>query len=80
VYAFVFVGDVEGAALGGDSYAFYAGEFWKFSDELGFQVAGAFVGWELAEEMGGYSVAALGMVFENYAAFLFAVDVAGDDV
>jgi hypothetical protein len=44
VHAFVLVRDVEGAAFGGDGYAFDAREAGELADEICYEMAGARIG------------------------------------
>ena len=53
MHAFVFVRDVEGAALGGDGDALDAREAGELADELGFEGAEVGVVGKYATEVGG---------------------------
>jgi hypothetical protein len=80
VHALVLVRDVEGAAFWGDGYALDAREAGKLADELYFEMAGVGILRKNAAEVGGHGLPAAGVVLDEDALFVAAVDVARYEV
>jgi hypothetical protein len=80
VYALVLVRDVEGVAFGGDGYLLDARQAGELADELGFEEARAGVLGQDAAEVGSHGPPATGVILDQDALLVTAVDVARYEV
>ncbi len=80
MHAFVLVRNVVGAAFRCNGHALDARKARELADELGCEGAGVGVMGKYAVEVGGHGLPAAGVVLDQNALFVTAVDIAGYEV